>query len=117
MAWTGGSGHRFENAALAVLALIVASIATYAVLTRPDTGSTAGVDLGRVMPDDYKPILSALIRATGQECDVVCSASVADPALGVRHVRAACSIEARHVTCAQARAFEIEIAPAPEPSR
>lgn len=117
MARTGNDSHKFENAALMVLALIVASIAAYAFLTRPDSRGKQDVDLERTMPGDYKPVLAALIRATGQECDKVCSATIAEAALGERRVRVACAVEARHISCAQAVDIEIVVSPTPQPSR
>lgn len=117
MARSGNDSHKFENAALVVLALVVASIAAYAFLTRPESRGKQDVDLERTMPGDYKPVLAALIRATGQECDKVCSATIAETVLGERRVRVACAVEARHLSCAQALDIEIVVSPAPEPSR
>jgi hypothetical protein len=110
-------GHRFENMALAVLAAIVAVIVAYAILTRPSDDDAKHAEFANVMPNNYAPVLSALIRATGQECDKVCAASVSEPILGLRHVKASCAIAARKITCAHAREFAIKIAPAPAPSR
>ena len=106
--WVGAEG---------ALLLYLSIIVVYAVLTRPTSGPAQQAELARAMPGGYELVLSALIRASGQECDSLCSASIAEPVVGMRRVEASCAVAARHITCAQALAFEINISPAPRPSR
>ena len=105
--------HRGENIALVVLALAVALIVAYAIVVRPDASPAAAA----LLPEGDKPALAAVIRATGQECDRVCEASVLDPLLASARLRVSCSVAAKNIACDAAHAFEITVKPAPEPSR
>ena len=117
MVWTEDGDHRFENWALGGLAVVVVLIASYAVLTHQSEGPVGEAELAGAMPDGYEPVLSALIRASGQECDKLCSASLTEPVVGTRRVHASCAVAARHISCAQAVEFEVNVAPVPQPSR
>jgi len=116
MAWRG-EDHRVENMVLAALAVFVALTMAYALLTRPRVGTSREAEFERAMPENYKPVLAALIRASGHECDQVCAASVAEPLLGSSRVRVACAVAAKNVVCETAREFEISAKPVAEPSR
>ena len=117
MAHFDGQDHRAENLALAVLAVLVALILAYAMLMRPDSGTSGEAELARAMPENYKPVLAALVRASGHECDQVCAASVTEPLLGSTHVRVACTVAAKNAACETAHEFEISARPVAEPSR
>ena len=71
-----GENHRIENMALAVLALFVAFTVAFALLTRPPEVLGTDAEFERAMPENYKPVLAALVRATGRGCDKVSAASI-----------------------------------------
>src|SRR6185295_10670340 len=112
MRWFGEE-YRRENIALAVLAAFTLTIAAYAFISRSPSEPTGEADLAALMPADYKPVLAALIRASGGECDQVCGAAIDKPALGSRRVLASCSIAAKKIACDAPRTFELTIALAP----
>ena len=117
MAWRGVD-HRVENTVLAVLAVLVALTVAYALLTRPQAGTSNEAEFERTMPENYKPVLAALVRASGHACDKICTASIVEPQLDTSHVRVACTVEAKDKTCDRSSEYNITIAPAvPEPSR
>ena len=113
-----GDNHRAENTVLAVLAALVALTVAYALLTRPGAGTSSEAGFERTMPENYKPVLAALVRASGHPCDKICTASVADPQLDTAHLHVACTIAAEQKTCDRASEYNITVAPeAPDPSR
>ena len=107
--------HRIENIALAVLALFVAFTVAFALLTRPPEISGTDAEFERAMPDNYKPVLAALVRATGRECDKVYAASMTSAPLVPPQVHIACAVKtgARD----ESHTFDIAVSPTPEPSR
>lgn len=110
-----GSDHRTENIALGVLAMIVAMIAIYALATNKGI-SEKEPELATLLPANYEPVLAALIRASGQRCDRICSTTIDEGVSDARVVRAACSIEAE-ADCAHPTVFEISVAAPSQPSR
>lgn len=108
-----GPDHRTENIALAVLALIVAMIAAYALATNKPMNDKEQ-DLAARLPANYETTLAALIRAGGNDCDRVCGAELA---ADNRTIRAACAAAAKQTDCANALNFDIVVTPAVEPTR
>jgi hypothetical protein len=110
------SPHRAENIALIALAVIVLSIAGYALITNKPEREGQN-ELESRMPAGYEATLAALIRASGKECDRVCSAELATDVAGVRSVRAACSVNQKQIDCAHPLTFDIAISGPLEPTR
>lgn len=113
--WFGDEYGR-ENLMLAVLVVATLLVAVYALASRGAEKDGQG-ELAAMMPGNYKPVLAALIRAGGGECDAICNAAVDAPVLGSRRVVAACAVDARNIGCRAPLVFEVKVAPAPEPSR
>ena len=111
-----GENHRSEDKALAVLAAFVALVAIHAVMSRPSAKSSEAA-LARVMPANYEPVLAALIRASGDECDKICASTLDPQPLTAPHILAGCAIAAKSIACANARQYEISVHPTAEPSR
>ena len=113
----GDGAYRLENTALAVLAVVAVLIAAYAIIARPDDTAHDEKLLASALPDDYEPTLAAPVRASGHQCDRLCSASFGEKISGERTVRVTCTVAARKLTCTNAASFDITVSGIHEPSR